>query len=70
MKKFKEFCKKPITWGDYFKLFKWSFIGSAVVGLGSLAWWKLDEIRWEKALKEQEKSMFADPFGSKEEEAN
>lgn len=69
-KKFKEFCEKPITWGSYFKLCKWSLIGSAIAGLGTAIYFKLDELRWEKELQEREKSMFADSYGSKEDEAN
>lgn len=44
MKKFKEFCKKPITWGDYFKL---CGVVAAVTTVAEAAWfgyWYRDEI--------------------------
>lgn len=44
MLKWKELKNKPITWGDYAKLCKWSFGISAVIVIAEYAYLFKDEI--------------------------
>ena len=73
MKKFKNFCQKPITWGSYFKLCG-GVLGAYTIGVVAyLVKLKYDDYKYMEELRQagRERAMFADlTNGSTEDEAN
>lgn len=43
LKKYKEWKKKPVTWGDYIKMYKWCMGASVIVAAIEIAW-----LRWDR----------------------
>lgn len=65
LQKFKNHCKRPITWGAYYKLCGIGFLASTVVGLGYAAAYMIEMKRSAARIEAWNETI----YGKNEDEA-